>query len=56
MWLKNGTGVDTSKFAKTVDIANWKSDIDQLKIDKLKNVSSGLDSFKSKVDKLGIGN
>ena len=36
MWLKNGTGVDTSKFAKTVDIANLKSDIDKLKIDKLK--------------------
>ena len=53
--LKNATGVDTSKFAKKVDLANLKSDVDKLDIDKLKNVPSGLSSLKSKVDKLDIG-
>ena len=36
--LKNATGVDTSKFAEKVDLANLKSDVDKLDIDKLKNV------------------
>ena len=36
--LKNGTGVDTSKFTKKVDLANLKSNVDKLDIDKLKNV------------------
>ena len=53
--LKNATGVDTSKFAKKVDLANLKSNVDKLDIDKLKNVPSGLSSLKSKVDKLDIG-
>ena len=34
--LKNATGVDTSKFAKKVDLANLKSNADKLDIDKLK--------------------
>ena len=34
--LKNATNVDTSKFAKKVDLANIKSDIEILDIDKLK--------------------
>ena len=33
--LKNATGVDTSKFAKKVDLANLKSNVDKLDIDKL---------------------
>ena len=33
--LKNATGVDTSKFAKKVDLANLKSDVDKLDIDKV---------------------
>ena len=33
--LKNATGVDTSTFAKKVDLANLKSDVDKLDIDKL---------------------
>ena len=33
--LKNATGVDTSKFVKKIDLANLKSDLDQLDIDKL---------------------
>ena len=47
--LKNATGVDTSKFAKKVDLAHLKSDVD-----KLKNVPTGLNSFKSKVEKLDV--
>ena len=36
------------------DLANLKSDIDKLDIDKLKNVPSNLSNLKSKVDKLDI--
>ena len=53
--LKNATGVDTSKFAKKVDLANLKSNVDTLDINELKNLPSGLSSLKSKVDKLHIG-
>ena len=53
-YLKNATGVDTSQFAKNVDLANFKLDIDKLDIDILENVPSGLSSLKSKVDKLDI--
>ena len=35
--LKNITGVDTSDFAKKTDLANLKSDVDKLDINKLKN-------------------
>ena len=52
--LKNATGVDTSKFAKKVDLASLKSNIDKLDIDKLKNIPSNLSNLKSKVDKLDI--
>ena len=48
--IKNATGVDTSSFAKKSYLASLKSDADELDIDKLKNVTSGLDSLKSKVD------
>ena len=53
--FKNVTGVDTSKFAKKVDLANLKSNVDTLDINELKNVPSGLSSLKTKVDKLHIG-
>ena len=36
--LKTATGVDISKFAKKVDLAHLKSNVDKLDIDKLKNV------------------
>ena len=49
--LKNATGVDTSSFAKQIDLANLKSSVDKLDIDKLKNVPSNLNNLKSKVDK-----
>ena len=52
--LKNATRVDTSSFAKKTDLANLKSDVDKLDIDKLKNVPSGLKNLKSKVYKLNI--
>ena len=48
--LKNATGIDTSKFAKKVDLSNLKSDLDKLDIDKLKNAPSNLSNLKSKVD------
>ena len=52
--LKNATGADTSKFAKKVDLASLKSNVDKLDIIKLKNVPSGWSSLKSKVDKLDV--
>ena len=52
--LKNATGVGISKFAKKAVLANLKSDVDNLDIDKLKNVPSNLNNLKSKVDKLDV--
>ena len=40
--LKNATGVDTSKFAKKLDLASLKSNVDKLDIVKLKNEPSNL--------------
>ena len=53
--LRNAACVDTSKFAKKVPLANFKSNVDKLYIDELKNVSTNLSKLKSKVDKLGVG-
>ena len=50
--FKNGTGVDTPKFAKNVDLASLKSDADKLDIDKLKDAPSNISNLKSKTDKL----
>ena len=44
LYLKTATGVDTSKFARNSDLASLKPDVGELDIDKLKNVSSGLES------------
>ena len=33
-YFKNATGVDKTRFAKKVDLASLKSDIDELDIDK----------------------
>ena len=52
--LKNAIGVDTSKFAKKVDLANVKSNADKVDIDKLKNVPTNLSNLKSKVDKSDV--
>ena len=52
--LRNAAGVDTSNFAKKVDLESLKSEVDKLDIDKLKNVPSNLVNFKSKVEKLVV--
>ena len=43
--LKNATGVDTLDSAKETDLANLKSDVDKLDIDKLKYLPSNLKQF-----------
>ena len=53
--LKNATGINSLDFAKKTNLANLKSDVDKLDIDKFKNVPSNLSNFKSKVDQLDIG-
>ena len=52
--LKTARGVDASKYAKKVDLANSKSDEDQLDIDKLENEPTNLSNFKSKGNKLVV--
>ena len=47
--LKNTTGVDTSKFAKKINLASLKSEVD-----KLEKVPISLNSLKSKVDILDV--
>ena len=44
--LKNAACADTSKFAKKVDLASLKSNVDKLDIDKLNYVPSGLKIMK----------
>ena len=50
--LKNAKGIDASSFAKMVDVAGLKSNVDKLDIDKLKKIAANLSNLKSKVDKL----
>ena len=52
--LKNATGIDTSSFAKKIDLADLKFNVDKLDINKLKNVPADLSNLKSKVDKLDV--
>ena len=52
--LKNAAGFNTSDFAKKTDLANLKSDVDKLDIDKLRNVRTILSKVKLKVDKLDV--
>ena len=42
-------------FVKKTHLANSKSDVDKLEIDKLKNIPSYLSNLNTKVDKLDIG-
>ena len=51
---QKATGVDTSKFAEKVDLANFKSNVDRSDIDKLKNVPTNLSNLKSKANKLDV--
>ena len=46
--LKNATGIDTSSVAKNVDLANLKSNVGKLDIDKLKNIPTNLKNLKSR--------
>ena len=52
--LKNAAGVDTSRYAKKIDLASTKSEVDKLDIDKLEKVATGLNSLKSKVHKFDV--
>ena len=52
--LKTATAVNKSKFAKKVDLANLKSNVDKSDIDKLQNVPTNLSNLKTKVDKLNV--
>ena len=45
---KNATGIDTSDFAKNADLAGLKTFVDELDVNELKNVPSGLGSLKFK--------
>ena len=45
-YLKNATGVGTSKFANKVDLASLKSEIDQLDIGKLENTPADLSKLR----------
>ena len=49
--LKNATGVDTSKFAKEVDLTSFQFDVLKLDIDKSKNVPCNSRYFKSNLEK-----
>ena len=53
--LKNAAGVDISDFAKKADLADLKSDVDKLDINKLKTLTNDLRNLKSKVERLNIG-
>ena len=52
--LKNAADVNPSKIAKKLDLANLKSNVNILDIDKLKNVPTNLSNLKSKIDKLDV--
>ena len=41
-------------FAKKVDLVSLKFNVDELDIDKLKNIPTNLNNLKSKVDKLDV--
>ena len=43
--LKNATGVDTSKFAKKVDLASLKSETDKLGVGKLETTANALSTL-----------
>ena len=52
--MKTASGVDTPMFAKKVDLANLKSNVDKSDIVQLKNVPNKLGNMKSKGDKLYV--
>ena len=56
MYLKSTIGFNTSEIAKEVVLAILKPDVEELDIDKLINIPSGLNSLKRKADKLDVDN
>ena len=52
--IKNITHIDTSGFALKTNLANIKTEVDKLDIDKLVSVPVDLSKLKTKVDKLDI--
>ena len=52
--IKNISHVDTSSFALKTNLANLKTDVDKLDIDKLKGLPSNLSKLKTEVDKLDV--
>ena len=52
--LQNATGIDTSSFAKKLDLGSLKPNVNKLGIVKLKNVPTNLSNLESKVDKLDV--
>ena len=51
---RNATRVHTWDFAKKSDLANLKSDVDKLDINKWKNVPTSLSNLKSKVEAIDV--
>ena len=52
--IDNITHVDTSNFALKTNLANLKTEVDKLDIDKLVSLLNNLSKLKTKVDKLDI--
>ena len=52
--IKNVSNVDTSSFALKTNLANLKTEVDKLDIDKLKSLPKKLLNLETKVDKLDI--
>ena len=53
--LRNAKGIDTSSFAKKLDLSNLKSNVDKLDIDKVQSLRYNLSNLKSKVEKVDAG-
>ena len=52
--IKNVSNVDTSSFALKTNLANLKTEVDKLDIDKWKSLPKKLLNLETKVDKLDI--
>ena len=52
--IKNITHVDTSSFVLKTNVANLKTEVDKLDINKLRSLPNNLSILKTKVDKLDI--
>ena len=52
--IKNITHVDTSSFPLKTNLANLKTEVDKLDIDRLKSLPNKLSNLKTKVEKLNI--